>query len=336
METTIVPPLWAKPGWIDEVSAWIDAELARLGYTVIGPLQQSHLRPWSTVLRVPTADGALFFKANTPLIAFEPALAQMLYRLRPDLTLRVLAADPARGWMLLVDGGPRLREVIRADRDPGHWERLLPRYAELQIALAGMSPELLALGVPDRRMHRFPELIAELLDTPDKLRIGLPDGLSAEAWRGLRDEAPALTDLCQQLVSAGVPQSLHHGDFHDANIFAGDSSYRFFDWGDANLSHPFFSLRTVFVSVENSLQLEEGAPQFDRLRDAYLEPWTTFLPASELRSLFKIAAQVAPLSSVLGWNYGLSAADSVAAADFAHAIPALFQEYLDLQAGAAG
>ncbi len=205
MESTITPPLWAAPDWLDEARGWIDAQLRGLGSALSGPIEQPHLRPWSTVLRVPTVDGALFFKANTPLTAFEPALAQMLYRLRPDLIPRVLAADPARGWMLLVDGGPRLREVIRADRDLGHWERLLPRYAELQIALAGMTPELLALGVPDRRMDRFPELIAELLDSPDKLRIGLPDGLSAEAWRGLRDGAPALADRCQQLASAGVP-----------------------------------------------------------------------------------------------------------------------------------
>lgn len=335
MEPTIASPHWAGPGWLDEVSAWIDAELARLGISVNGPIEQPHLRPWSTVLRVPTAGGALFFKANTPLVAFEPALAQVLARLWPDLIAGVLAADPARGWMLMVDGGPRLSEVIRADRDLGHWERLLPRYAELQIALAGMLPELLGLGVPDRRMEQFPELIAQLLDSPDKLRIGQPDGLSLEAWRSLRDSAPALADLCQELARADVPQSLHHGDLHDGNIFAGSHGCQIFDWGDANVSHPFFSLRTVFVSVEMSLQVEEGAPQFDRLRDAYLEPWTTFLPAAELRSVFTIAALLSPLSSALGWNEGLLSAGSEAAADFAHAIPSLFQEHLDLQAAAA-
>lgn len=335
MESTITPPLWTAPDWLEEVNDWIHVELARLGMAVSEPLEQPHLRPWSTVLRIPTTDGALFFKANTPLIAHEPALAQMLHRLRPDLTLPVLAADLPRGWMIMADGGTRLREVIRADRDLGHWERLLPRYAELQIALAGMTPRLLALGVPDRRMDRFPALIAELLDSPDKLRIDLPDGLSPAAWRSLRDGAPALVDLCQQLASAGVPQSLHHGDLHDANIFFRQPGCTIFDWGDANLSHPFFSLRAVFVSVENSLQLEEGAPQFDRLRDAYLEPWTAFLPTAALRSLFKSTALLAPLSSALGWNHALSAAGSEAAADFAHAVPALFQEYLDLQAAVA-
>lgn len=331
MESTITPPLWAAPGWLEEVRGWIDAQLRHLGLAVTGPIEQPHLRPWSTVLRIPTADGALFFKANTPLLAQEAGLTQTLARLRPDLIPRLLATDPTRGWMITADGGERLREVIRADRDLTHWERLLPRFAELQIELAGRLPELLAIGVPDRRLARLPELIAQVIDSTDKLWIGQPDGLAPAAVQRLLDDAPALADNCRQLAAAGVPQSVHHGDLHDGNIFAGEHGYQIFDWGDANVSHPFFSLRSAFVSVEFSLQLEEGAPQFDRLRDAYLEPWTRFLPAGELRSLFDAAARISPLSSALGWDHALTAAGSAADEDYGHAIPSLLQEYLDLR-----
>lgn len=331
MESTITLPVWAAPGWLEEVRDWIDVQLRHLGLDVTDPIQQPHLRPWSTVLRIPTADGALFFKANTPLLAQEAGLTQTLARLRPDLIRHPLAADSVRGWMITADGGERLREVIRADRDLTHWERVLSRFAQLQIELAGRVPELLAIGVPDRRLTRLPELIAQVIDNTDKLRIDQPDGLTSAALQRLLDDAPALKDRCQQLDATAVPQSVHHGDLHDGNIFAGEHGYQIFDWGDANVSHPFFSLRSVFVSIEFSLQLEEGAPQFNRLRDAYLEPWTNFLPAEELRSLFDAAARISPLSSALGWDLALTAAGSAADEDYGYAVPSLLQEYLELQ-----
>jgi len=317
-------------------ASWIRAEVARLGIAITGEIEQVHVRPWSTVLCVPTADGAIYFKACAPLLAYEPALVETLYRTRPGQIPRVLATNRDQGWLLMVDGGPRLREVIRADRDLEHWERLLLRYAELQIELTGRTQELLALGVVDRRPVALSRLAAQLLENEQTLLVGQPDGVSPASYQRLRALAPALADQCQQLADAGVPFSLHHGDLHDANIFMGEDGYLFIDWGDSSVSHPFFSLRSAFVSVEFSLQMEEGAPEFDRLRDAYLEPWTRFGPPAMLRSTFALAARLSPLCSALSWNHAISAVDRSLVAEYVSAVPSLFQEYLDLQDRVAG
>ncbi|MEZ4770917.1 MAG: phosphotransferase [Caldilineales bacterium] len=335
MTSSASQPPWTQADWLERAVAWISAELARLDIAAAGDIEQPHVRPWSTVLRVPTADGAVYFKACTPLLAYEPALVEMLYRAHPDQIPRVLATDPEQGWMLMVDGGTRLREVIRADRDLNHWERLLPRYAEMQIDLAGRTEQLLALGAPDRRPAALARLAGQLLENPDVLLVGKSDGMSPETYRKLRGLTPAIADQCRQLADCGVPPSLNHGDLHDANIFIDGDDYLLFDWGDSSVSHPFFSLRTAFVSVEISLQLAEGAPEFDRLRDAYLEPWTRFLPAAALRSTFALASRLSPLCSALSWHHAISAVDRSLVTEYAGAIPGLFQEYLDLQASAA-
>ncbi len=76
---------------------------------VAGDIEQPHVRPWSTVLRVPTPDGDLYFKAVSAIHVFEAALTALLASLQPDRVTEVVAMDSERGWMLMRDGGSRLR-----------------------------------------------------------------------------------------------------------------------------------------------------------------------------------------------------------------------------------
>ena len=171
---------WTQSGWRGEVTAWIHEALGRRRIRVTGPIEQPHVRPWSTVLRVPTGEGTVFFKASAPVCAHEPAATLALARWRPDCLPRVLAADIECGWTLLADGGTRLREILRADRDPAHlrrWEALLPTLAELEIALSGRLTHLLAFGTPDRRLATLPAQYEALLADTDALHIGRPEGL---------------------------------------------------------------------------------------------------------------------------------------------------------------
>ena len=50
----------------EDVEAWIREHVAPTG-----PLEIVHERPWSTVVRVPVATGAVWFKACAPVQAFE-------------------------------------------------------------------------------------------------------------------------------------------------------------------------------------------------------------------------------------------------------------------------
>lgn len=319
---------WARPGWFEQAIAWIHAELERQNIRVSGTIDQPHVRPWSTVLRVPTSEGDVYFKATMPVLAHEPALTRALSRWRPDVMLQLLATDLGRGWMLMADGGTRLREVIRADRDLRHWEALLPIYAELQIELSGRLHELLALGAPDRRLAALPAQYERLLADTTAMHIDLPRGLTSAEYGRLNELAPRFAALCEKLTGYRIPETLHHGDFHDGNIFVRDGRYRFFDWGDSCVAHPFFSLRTTFVSVEYSLGLDQGAAEFVRLRDAYLEPWTRYESREDLLAAFKLAHKVGMVNSALGWYRVVSSLEELLKEEYAEPVPALLQEFL--------
>src|SRR6478752_6692244 len=247
---------WTEPAWLESAHAWIASQLEQLGVAATGAVEQPHVRPWATALQVPTTAGNVWFKAAIPVLAHEAAVVDVLSRRRPDLVPVLLAADFDRGWMLMADGGTRLRELIEEERDLGRWLDVLPRYAELQIDLGVDADRLVAVGCPDRRLAALPEQYERLLER-----------MTDE----IKGTAPLVREWCAQLASLGIPETIQHDDLHDGQVFVRDGRYLFFDWGDACVSHPFFSMS---VTLEGGLAwgLEDvaGSEDIRPYRDAYL------------------------------------------------------------------
>lgn len=72
----------------------------------------------------------------------------------------------------------------------------------------------------------------------------------------------------------------------------------FFDWGDASIAHPF----TSFLVAYRAAARRFGPGHLDRLRDAYLEPWTADHPVAELRAACELAVRVGAISRALSWG----------------------------------
>ncbi|MCP4168412.1 MAG: phosphotransferase [Chloroflexi bacterium] len=326
--------LWMQADWLETVTAWIQAELRRQGIAQRRPIEQSHIRPWSTVLRVPAQEGDLFFKATDATLAHEPALTLSLSRWYPDTMPELLAADVPRRWLLMRDGGVPLRGIIKEDRDFGHWHSVLRTYAELQIDLCDRLDELLTLGVLDRRLSQLPSLYAQLLDNTEALLIDQQDGLSSADHRRLLALVPRYTEMCEELAAYGLPETLDHGDFHDANIFVRDGHYRFFDWGDSCVAHPFFTILVVLRIVPYVLELEEDHPELARLRDTYLEPWTRFGTRQQLLEAFELAQRIAMVNRALTWHRSVANLEGALKDEYADAVPGWLLEFLQAEDGA--
>jgi hypothetical protein len=292
---------WTRPEWLAEVRVWIAARLAERGVTIAGELEQPHLQWWSTALRVPTSDGVVYFKASRPKDAFEGPLTQLVAGVVPARTAEVLANDVDRAWMLTRDAGTRLREAVAGRAQLAEWEQLLPRYAELQIAMAPRARELLEIGLPDLGLASLPKLLARVLDDDGALTRDDEDGMSPEQRRRLLEQLPAFTESCRQLSELGIPESLQHDDLHDGNVFVRDGEHVFFDWGDACVSHPFHSLVVTLRATAWRLGLDAGGTEIVRLRDAYLEPWTAQATASDLLTGADIARRTGTVQRAMAW-----------------------------------
>ncbi len=300
--------LWEQADWLDQAVAWVESRLERLGLFTTGQVQQPHVRPWSTVLRFPTADGDVWFKACMPALAHEAAVVELLSRVRPDCLPDLLAAEARRGWILQADAGTQLRDLA----DPERWLEILPRYAQLQIDAAEVAPELLGAGAPDRRVADLPAAFEDLL--------GRQRGLERGVVRQLRERTSRIGELGRELAARGVPETVQHDDLHSANVFVRDGRYLFLDWGDACVSHPFLTLHVTLRVLAYELGLPAGAPELDRFRDAYLEPWSAFRPAAELVAALPAADLLGALGRALNWQLVAEGAPPAARAEYDEAV----------------
>jgi hypothetical protein len=193
----------------------------------------------------------------------------------------LVAADEARGWMLMRDGGERLREVIERDRKLEHWLGVLPLYAELQIAATPDAELFVERGVPDRRLATLAEQYEQLLE-----RVDRTEDARLVPWAAA---------LCEQLASVGISETIQHDDLHDGNVLTRDDTYVVFDWGDSCVTHPFLTMSvTLEGMIAWGLDDVEGSVDLQPYRDAYLEPFTAFAAKRELEAALDAALR-------LGW-----------------------------------
>jgi hypothetical protein len=256
------------------------------------------------MLRAPTAAGDVYFKAAAPAHAHEAALTEVLARRRPDCTAELIAVDAGRGWLLMRDGGETLSDLLEREPRIELLEPLLALNAQLQIELAPLGDELVALGVPDRRLERLPELAEGL---------GVDGGL---VGRLIADAAPY-----------DLPETLVHEEVHRGNVLVRDGSHVFVDWSDSSVGHPFFGVVVALRSAADAFALEPGAPELERLLDTYLEPWTALAPRERLRTLFPPAYRLGMLNRALSWQATVAPLEPPLRDEYAPYVEAWLEEF---------
>jgi hypothetical protein len=252
---------WQDPEWLAGAHAWIEHRLGELGITRTSEIEQPHVYPWSTVLRVPTDTGTVWFKANHEPLRHEAALVEIIAGRRPDAVSPLLASDTDRGWMLMADAGEWLRNIVPREQSLARWRDVLELYAGVQLDLADDVDRMLALGVPDLRLATLPEKYDRLMEEID-------------AEPRFREATGRVRELADELAAYGLPELLQHDDLHDGQVFVRDGRHLLMDWGDACISHPFFTLSVTLEGVIAwGLDDEENSEDIAPYRDAYLRPF---------------------------------------------------------------
>lgn len=254
---------WTAPDFVAAAHGWIDARLTELGPTRTGEITQPHVRPWSTAMRVPTDDGDVWFKVNHAPLAHEAAVASLLAQRVPDRVPPLLAADPERGWMLMADAGTRLREVVADERTLDRWTDALAATARIQLACEDDVDAFLAMGVPDLRLAVLPDRYALFLEQH-----------GAELEPRLRVPVERVAEECDRLAAYGIRDTIQHDDLHDGQVFVRDEVALIMDWGDACVSHPFFTLSVTLLGVISwGVDDVAGSEDLEPYLDAYLGPY---------------------------------------------------------------
>ena len=303
--------VWRSAAFHDLVRAWAATQVEALGARLTGALDQPHLRPWSSAIRLGTTAGPVWFKVNGAGTHHEPALLALLADRVPALAPDVLAVDRTRGWSLCRDAGPVLRQVLPAARSWDAWEAVAARYGAAQLALAGDRRGLLAAGVTEVSPRTVPGLARSLLDELAALPVEA-GGLDTAQTARLTGVLPTLDDWCAELAASPVPDSLQHDDLHSGNVCWTGSGERarVIDWGDATWGCPLGSMLTTMNSVAFHAGLYvEGRPVDHpavlRVRDAYLEPFTGLAGHDELVRDVDLARRTGCVGKALSYRAAL-------------------------------
>jgi len=319
---------WQQADWQAEVHAWIRSALDKNNLQLTGEIEQPHIRQWSTVMTVPTDDGVLFFKASNSLFAYETALTDYLARFRPEIFPELLAVDIKRHWMLMRDAGTPLRHFIRTEKSIERWKDILPLYVNLQKDIAERVTHLLALGVMDRRITKLPEMFEDLIADESAMLLDQEDSLTSEEYARLKNYGSEFARMCEKLASFGIPETIHHDDFHDGNIFILNEKVTFTDWGESAVTHPFFTLVVMMRGVDNSIGTD-FSPESEQVRDMYLQHWTSYAPMDELRSIAKLAQRIGYVNRALTWKMSLDDMPEELKSEYAIAVPSYLKDFIN-------
>jgi hypothetical protein len=286
--------LVTSDAWRAEVDAWIHDRVEEGGRRLTGPLDQRRVRPWSTQIVVPTDAGPLWFKANCPPMAFEPALHDLLAMLVPGDVDRPFATDVDRGWMMTTDRGTTLGESHEPTLED--WQAVVTTTAHLQRVAADHRDEVLATGVldcsPATVEGRFEWLVDVFASLPDEH----PSHADADLVRQLRSALPRVVDAAAVLAEAPVPSTVQHGDIHTANVFAVGDTVRVFDFGDVQ-----WASAVEVLSVPYGVITQEGRLPWEPVRDAYVERWADVADARTMHALWEATAFTQPVNRAQTW-----------------------------------
>ncbi|MBA4383192.1 MAG: hypothetical protein C0410_00500 [Anaerolinea sp.] len=320
---------WEESAWLDDITSWLKVTLSSHNIKQNGEPQQIHSAPWSVVYEVSTNKGAHFFKALCPVLKHEALLAKQLSLWHPNLVQPVLEVEPERGWLLMPDGGTTLRQVLEKTPSVNYWKKILPQYAKLQQALIPHQQDLLALGVRDRRLKILPDLVKNLVSNRESLCIGQSDGLSNSEYDLFMGVMPKILKLCETLAQYAIPETLQHDDFHDGNIFVVQNEFRFFDWAESFIAHPFFSMVVTLRSIAYRFDLEEDSAELRELETLYLNEWQEYASLKRLREAFELAMVIGRINRALTWHMVVSSLPEPYRTKEADAVPGWVKLFLE-------
>lgn len=284
-----------KPKWENEA---YKKEMMQWASSVIGDevtFEEVKSTDMSIVLKGTSDTGPVYLKSVNEAAHFEAGLTAFIAKEFTGRTVELRAIEEQENWMLMRElPGKSLREV----KTMYAYTSCISNYADFQKETIPKTSQLLSLGVTDRRLPVIKKEIDEHLEAM------CGTGLNEEETAKILALKPELLSACDELVGV-LPDALDHGDLHSGNVFVEGETYRFFDWGDASITHPFLSVRVFWNSLFELLEEdtdENWMKKIVEFRPVYLDKWKDFAPADVLERQLYLAEQVGCVYRALSWH----------------------------------
>lgn len=290
---------FGRPGWIEELFSWVQAEIDRCGLHLNGEIRQLNASQTFALLRLETNGSAVWFKAVGEPNLREFPISLTLSRLFPGFVPTVIASHPTwHGWLTTEFPGSTLDE----DSNVCAWERAAQTLAELQLASVENTDQLLDAGCRDVRVASLLSLVDPFIEVMSQLMKQQPKTPPSVLDRKeLLTLGRQIKDALSDLAKLDVPDTLGHLDFNPGNILCSADQCIFLDWAEAYVGPPFLTLEYL---REHMVRLRRPGISFSAdVVNAYETKWHRILSSETVSS----ARDLAPVLAVFAYAAGTGA-----------------------------
>ena len=282
---------FGRMGWLRDVTDWVEANAAPLGFRLSGQFQQFNASPTFSLVRFETDGLALWFKAVGEPNRHEFPITIELASAFPVFVPQIIATrEDWNGWLSIEAEGTHPDE--KSGRET--WKGVATALGELQVASFGQTLHLLNAGCRDVRASSLLQLVAPFLEAMaelmDRQTKDSPPPLSRTELLTLKTQ---LKDALSEAAESEMPDVLGHLDFNAGNIVVCSAGHAFLDWAEACAGTPLITFQYLLEHLRRYGQHSwESA-----ITSAYLNAWRRFIPPRKIAA----AVRISPLLAVFAY-----------------------------------
>lgn len=261
-------------------------------------------RAHSVVKKISTSQGVFYLKQTPPALFIEHNIISFLLAQGCQHIPTVIAKNEQYHCFLTkACGDVSLRALFSKNNiDIDLLRRGISHYVSIQKKLENRSPILLASGLLDWRLDKFPLLYQELIQETDLL---ISDGLSQKEIDALNQHYDFCGEQCERLANYKIFETINHCDFQDNNILISKETgeLSIIDWGEAVISHPFFSLNICLWNLASFHSMKPDDIQYQALQRFSVASWLSSNEESDLITAFNIANELLGIFAALSYRH---------------------------------
>jgi Phosphotransferase enzyme family len=263
-------------GWINEASAWVEAETGRK----LSPkcnIEQYNAGGGFALLRFHMVDGGKYWlKATGAQNAHEPSITIFLSKLSGDYLPECVATKPEWNAWLMSGDATSLKLIPTTSFELSVLlEDAVEGMARLQIKTLGYDRELINAGAFDQRIETFRKHSEELFDYLGEAMDLQTSTKTPRLTRSrLYEMHTIFDDVCNCMKCLDLPETIVHGDINSGNILIAGGHCQFIDWAEAYVGNPLISLQHLLLLNkwdDPELQSFRNRALKDRYRAIWLE-----------------------------------------------------------------
>lgn len=287
---------------INAILLWAEEYLRTQVKLKIRQVQKILQTSYSIVYKIQTSKEDFFLKKIPVDLFLEPDVIHFLNIHHCMNIPRFVAKNESLTCFLMTSCGDiSLRNLFKGKFDINLLKQGIHNFTKIQRLLENNLPEMFSVQIPDWRLKKFPFLYSQLIQQEQLL---LDDGMSKQEINQLHALESICINLCNELLDFGIPETINHNDFQENNMILDKTTgnISIIDWGEAVITHPFFSLCGFLWNMTYFYNMKPEDPQYKVLKLICIEPWLDHYNEEQLIKILNIANKLSGIYAALGYE----------------------------------